>query len=234
MRSGSFKPRVSEKFANKFRCEKCFFEGNEPLQKFNDVKEFEAGYETYWRELNNFKVAEIQDHFLAKSVMSSIRELDLAKVREIFENRFDLGAFYWGESYSALNISGGSKVVLMKQRIGQSKFRNHLLKKYGNTCAISGSSPAEILEAAHLYRYSAVEVHDPEGGLLFRSDLHTLFDRWLLTIDPSDLTIRISPKLLTYAELAKFEGQIIQIPRTLVPNLEYLKIHFDISVQSWK
>jgi hypothetical protein len=121
----------------------------------------------------------------------------------------------------------------MKQRIGQSKFRSHLLNKYGNVCAISGINPTEVLEAAHLYRYSESEVHDPEGGLLFRRDLHTLFDRWLLTIDPSDLTIHVSPTLSQFPEIFRYHGGEIKVPKELAPKSDYLKIHFEISNQSW-
>ena len=233
MRSGSFKPRISGKFSNKYRCEKCFFEGNEPLEKLNEVKEFEAGYETYWREVNHLTVSELDGLFVARSLMSSIRELDFVKTKAFMEQRFKFGDFFWGEKQSQSRMPGGSKVVLMKQRIGQSKFRNHLLNKYGNVCAISGTNPAEILEAAHLYRYSEKEVHDPEGGLLFRRDLHTLFDRWMLTIDPNELTVHISPTLIQYPDISKYQGAEIKVPKDLTPKRDYLKAHFDISKESW-
>jgi predicted RNA-binding Zn-ribbon protein involved in translation (DUF1610 family) len=233
IRSGSFKPRVSDKFSNKYRCEKCFFEGNEPLERLNDVKEFEAGYETYWREINNLKVSELRELFVAKSLMNSIRELDFVNTKALIEGRFNFGEFFWGGKPIDSKLPSGSKVVLMKQRIGQSKFRSHLLNKYGNVCAISGTNPMEVLEAAHLYRYSEREVHDPEGGLLFRRDLHTLFDRWLLTIDPSDLTIHVSPTLSQFPEIFRYHGGEIKVPKELAPKSDYLKIHFEISNQSW-
>ena len=233
MRSGSFKPRVSDKYLYKYRCEKCFFEGNEPLERLNEVKEFAAGYETYWREINNLKVSDIEALFVAKSLMSSIREIDFLNSKMLIEEQFKFGEFFWGGKPTQSKMPGGSKVVLMKQRIGQSKFRNHLLSKYGNVCAISGANPTEVLEAAHLYRYSETEVHDPDGGLLFRRDLHTLFDRWLLTIDPNDLTVQISPALNHFPDIWRFHGTEIKVPKELAPKRDYLKIHFEISNQSW-
>ena len=39
-------------------------------------------------------------------------------------------------------------------------------------------------DTAHLYLYSDNPEHDLRGGLMLRCDLHALFDRWLITIDP--------------------------------------------------
>ena len=55
----------------------------------------------------------------------------------------------------------------------------------------------------HLYLYSENPQHDLKGGLLLRCDLHALFDRWLITIDPDIWSIQIAPELKLYPDLAK-------------------------------
>ena len=48
-----------------------------------------------------------------------------------------------------------------------------------------------MLEAAHISPYAEGGKHTLSNGLLLRSDLHTLFDLGYLTVEPSDMTIRV-------------------------------------------
>jgi hypothetical protein len=50
--------------------------------------------------------------------------------------------------------------------------------------------------------------------LFLRDDLHALFDRWLITIDPSTWSIQIAPELKRYPGLAELGGRTIQLPMT--------------------
>ena len=63
--------------------------------------------------------------------------------------------------------------------------QEHLAKLYlyDGKCAITGWTPAEVLEAAHLHSQSASGVNRSGNGLLLRSDLHALLDAGLLDID---------------------------------------------------
>jgi len=104
------------------------------------------------------------------------------------------------------DIAGGHRQVLGRGRIGQVQFRAELQRRFGNRSAISGEQPREILEAAHLYRYSETPHHYRRGGLLLRRDLHTLFDQRLLAIDTTSRTVRVAPRLLAYPSIADFHG----------------------------
>jgi hypothetical protein len=51
-------------------------------------------------------------------------------------------------------IPGGHSVGLSKTRLGQQRFREAMLGRYGEACAFTGPQPPGALEAAHLYLYS--------------------------------------------------------------------------------
>lgn len=72
------------------------------------------------------------------------------------------------------------------------------------------------------------------GGLLLRCDLHALFDRWLITIDPDTWSIRIAPELKRYPGLAKLDGRTVQLPEDLRPRLKYIQEHATLAHASWK
>jgi predicted restriction endonuclease len=98
-------------------------------------------------------------------------------------------------------------------RIGQPVFRAHLIKKYGSQCAFSGSAPAEVLEACHLYSYAEIGRHDIEGGLLLRRDLHRLFDQGLLAVE-ADGKIDVADPLKSYELYAALHGQRLKVTTT--------------------
>jgi hypothetical protein len=74
-------------------------------------------------------------------------------------------------------------------RAGQPRFRRNLIKLYGEYCAISGWGPRSVLEAAHILLHANSGLNHTDNGILLRSDLHTLFDKGLLRIDPDSLII---------------------------------------------
>lgn len=77
----------------------------------------------------------------------------------------------------------------IRERRGQSEFRQALRSRYGDRCMITGCELVDILEAAHILPYRGEEDNHPENGLILRADLHTLFDLDLLGISPKDLKL---------------------------------------------
>lgn len=97
------------------------------------------------------------------------------------------------------------------RRQGQPAFRAALLAAYGGRCAITGCDAPQALEAAHIYPYRGTHTNDASNGLLLRSDVHTLFDLGLISIDPSTLRVLIAPELAgtVYAALG---GVSLRLP----------------------
>jgi putative restriction endonuclease len=73
-----------------------------------------------------------------------------------------------------------------------------------------------VLEAAHIRPYANGGEHSLSNGLLLRSDLHRLFDKGYLTIDPDNTTIEVSRRLKDEfdngEEYYRLRGQSIRMP----------------------
>lgn len=124
-------------------------------------------------------------------------------------------AFLSGEPYRAQPVSepapphnGGrldtDERVLQAiwARRGQPEFRARLLQAYGSRCAITGCNVVDALEAAHITPFADEQAYLLSNGLLLRGDIHTLFDLFMLSIDPSTWTVHIAPQLSpSYATL---------------------------------
>jgi len=91
-----------------------------------------------------------------------------------------------------LAVAGGyAEAALVAARRGQGAFRLMVMDAYERRCAITGERTLPVLEAAHIRPFIEHEKHEVRNGLLMRSDLHRLYDRGLVTVEP-DLTFRVS------------------------------------------
>lgn len=111
------------------------------------------------------------------------------------------------------------------QRQGQSAFRTGLLEIYSYRCAISGTDCVEVLEAAHIVPYADGGAMDWRNGVILRSDIHTLFDLYLITIDEFG-GIHVAPEISSQ-EYRKFHGMKARLPieRRHRPTKTALRIH---------
>jgi putative restriction endonuclease len=83
---------------------------------------------------------------------------------------------------------------LYEPRLGQGSFRVLVTDAYERRCAVTRERTLPVLEAAHIVPYARGGMHDVENGLLLRSDLHTLFDRGYVTVDP-ELRLLVSKRI---------------------------------------
>lgn len=84
--------------------------------------------------------------------------------------------------------------ILMAPRLGQGTFRIAVLEAYGRSCAVTGEHSLPALEASHIQPYANEGPHEVRNGLLFRADVHRLFDKGYVTVTP-DLRLNVSPRL---------------------------------------
>lgn len=96
-------------------------------------------------------------------------------------------------------------------RRGQPAFRREMLKAYDSTCAFTGCKAVEVLDAAHIDPYKGEATNHPQNGLLLRTDIHTLFDLGLITIDNEKMTIIVSSALME-TEYKQLSGHKIKLP----------------------
>lgn len=142
-------------------------------------------------------VVPVQDRGLDELIAKALDELER---RGEFDPADDLDA----RERIARNIAA---------RLGQSQFRERLMEAYEARCAVTGCDVRAVLEAAHIKPYRGEKSNHVRNGLLLRADIHTLFDRGLLTLVPEDEGIRVelNPALRDgpYAEL---HGQPLRRP----------------------
>jgi len=121
---------------------------------------------------------------------------------------------------------------LRRERLGQSGFRAKVFNAYDRRCAITGAKVWPVLEAAHIVPVTEHGEHRIDNGVLLRSDVHTMFDRGFLGVDPQ-YRLRVSPLLReVYGNGDKYyaqEGQVIALPerRDHRPNPDFLQWHMD-------
>ena len=94
----------------------------------------------------------------------------------------------------------------------QDSFRSELLSAYGGRCAITGYSGDAALEAAHIRPFSGPSSSTLNNGLLLRADIHRLYDRHLIAINPKTRRIHLS-KLLQESDFYDLHKGKLRLPK---------------------
>ncbi len=124
--------------------------------------------------------------------------------------------------------------VTAMRRLGQRAFRALVTDVYDRRCAVTGERVLPVLDACHIRPATQEGPHDIRNGLLLRSDLHTLFDRGYLGVDPPTHRLLVSRQLRNdwkngrdYYSLAGLE---LRSPRDRAesPAPEYLEWHREV------
>ncbi len=118
-------------------------------------------------------------------------------------------------------------------RRGQPAFRKSLLEAYDSTCAVTGSKVLSVLEAAHISPFKGAHTNVVTNGMLLRSDIHTLFDLFHLSIR-ADWSIELAP-YLRQTEYERFHGQrlaLVPARSDLQPRRDLLEAHHETFVES--
>ena len=119
-------------------------------------------------------------------------------------------------------------------RRGQSEFRAKLLTVYGARCAVTNCDAEEALEAAHITPFAAERNYEVSNGIIMRADIHTLFDLFLVSIQPDTNTVWFAPALLSH--YGEFHGQAGRFPTEpdLRPSASRLATHYEQWCIRWR
>lgn len=218
--------QTRKKMTSRYYCPKCKSRFNNAKTEVISVDKYRAVYADTWVELTG--------------------ELDGSTLRNLCEkpgSQHSLRSFKWREFVGKLsperrksvkktpnlkdqNISSGHQKQMVRVRKGQSAFRSELLKRFGDTCAFSGTSSRHVLDAAHLYSYAATGTHDMYGGLMMRKDLHRLFDMGLIRVNPTTNQIQVDETLLHIPGYKGLNNKklLVDIPSK---TQKWLRIHWD-------
>lgn len=113
---------------------------------------------------------------------------------------------------------GERRLARQKSRSGQTQFRQALLERYSGRCVLTNCAVEEVLEAAHVLTHTGDPKWDhADNGLLLRKDIHALFDRMLIGINPKNSRIQVASKLLKtdYGKLNGCEVEHFVAPEIL-------------------
>jgi putative restriction endonuclease len=93
-------------------------------------------------------------------------------------------------------IVGTEVERMVRQRVGQNKFRDAMMDYWGGACAVTGVAIPEVLRASHAKPWAECET-DAErlnvfNGFLLSANLDALFDRFLISFDEQGVLITSS------------------------------------------
>ena len=112
-----------------------------------------------------------------------------------------LGSILIGRGQNTLADEAIQEVVrrkkLIEQRVRpeQQRFSETIRSNYQNKCAVTGCVTPAALEAAHISTKKDTDNNSPANGILLRSDIHLLFDRFLITLSEDGTRIEVKPEL---------------------------------------
>lgn len=112
-------------------------------------------------------------------------------------------------------------------REGQQKFRKTVLDSFNRKCCISNTDIDVVLEAAHITPYNGKPSNNLENGICLRTDIHRLWDSYLISINPETFTVEVSD-LLIDTEYKLFEGKEVfkSLDRNSIPQKLTLSEHY--------
>lgn len=110
---------------------------------------------------------------------------------------------------------GFGEPLLVRPRLGQRSFRIAVLDSYGRRCAVTNERTLPALEAAHIREYHDLPEHSINNGLLFRADIHKLFDAGYVTVTPDyhfEVSRRIKEEFENGRDYYALNGRPIRLP----------------------
>lgn len=156
----------------------------------------------------------IEDAFVGDQVQSE--EEDVVQDPSLFEEEEVDGTSTGlvGEIDSNEFSERKERIRTFKQKVRDHKFRKKLLNAYNSTCAISGTTIRQVLQAAHIVGVADGGDDSIANGVLLSANHHLLFDAGLLNIE-EDFTVTVDPVLkeeIWYKELQEERNGKLLLP----------------------
>ena len=107
------------------------------------------------------------------------------------------------------------------------------MKLYDGKCIITGS--IKPLEGAHIIPYSECNNFKIDNGLLLKSDIHTLFDNFDISINPNTMKVELTEEMKNDEECKKYQNKKINIDNKYIDDIKNnLKVHYDKFLEKHK
>ena len=123
----------------------------------------------------------------------------------------------------------GSPQIVMP-RLGQGSFRILVTDLYQRRCAVTQERTLPALDAVHIKPFGKSGPHSINNGVLFRSDIHKLFDTGYVTISPDyhfEVSKRIREEFENGRDYYAMHGKSLHLPpdKILRPGSNFIAWH---------
>ncbi len=223
-----------------YRCANCKHEFDEPVLEDRALTLFEAWYDQFWAAFTPPLSRRVLDGlYRGRDQQNAIRALEQAQALALLRDHTNLDGLMDLHDIDKPSVpppsapAGGHQPTQGRRRLGQQDFKDRMLERFGSLCAVTGAQPLTVLDAAHLYRFADNPEHHLDGGLLLRTDIHRLFDAFLLTIDTANWTVQLHPDLHRYSGLAALEGSGLRLDEQQRPTQSWLDDHRAEALRRW-
>jgi putative restriction endonuclease len=96
--------------------------------------------------------------------------------------------------FKLLDEDPGRRLVALRARPNQQRFKFDVLARYGAACAVCDLDVPEVLDAVHIVDKGKLGTDDPANGLVLCATHHRAFDRGLFCIEPAGGEVNIKVK----------------------------------------
>ncbi len=120
--------------------------------------------------------------------------------------------------------------TMILPRLGQGSFRILVTDVYQRRCSVTQERTLPALDAVHIKPFGKSGPHSVNNGILFRSDIHKLFDSGYVTIT-EDQHFKVSNRIREEFENGRdyyaMHGKLLHLPpdKTLRPGSEFIAWH---------
>ena len=123
------------------------------------------------------------------------------------------------------------KASTVMVRVGQQRFRFHVMSQYGHKCAVCDIRHPQLLKAAHIRGMAKRGTDDWRNGIPLCATHHDAFDCYLFGIDPESHAIRCMPGV-NEKDVGLLEARLR--PLKNAPHLEALQWRWRETLREWK
>ena len=152
------------------------------------------------------------------------------KLWEDVQLRLQVRNDLWEEArFTDVEGGYGSPVMIMP-RLGQGSFRVLVTDVYQRRCSVTQERTLPALDAVHIKPFGKSGPHSVNNGILFRSDIHKLFDSGYVTITGDhhfEVSKRIKEEFENGRDYYAMHGRSLYLPpdKRLRPGSEFISWH---------
>jgi hypothetical protein len=125
---------------------------------------------------------------------------------------------------------GRRKSSTVMVRLGQQRFRFHVMSKYGYKCAVCDIRHPQLLKAAHICGIAKKGSNDWRNGIPLCATHHDAFDSHLFCIEPNTGAIRCKPEI-TPNDIGLYQTKLQ--PLMNAPHIEALRWRWEATQKEW-